>query len=100
MDFEEFEKPDDFSRERVTVFFQKLFYDRNYLKNVAQALRDDEVKYRRQKQKDHAASQKTAKANVQQLEAGMMSIRLNDSTNSVKVCHFLIPQQPTSQTLY
>ncbi len=44
MDFEEFEKLDDFSRERVTAFFQKLFYDRNYLKNVAQALRDDEVK--------------------------------------------------------
>ncbi|KAK0234022.1 hypothetical protein IW262DRAFT_1333939 [Armillaria fumosa] len=68
----------------VTAFFRKLFYDRNYLKNVAQALRDDEVKYRRQKQKDYAASRRTANTNIQRLEERMKSIRLDDSTNSVK----------------
>ncbi|KAK0500913.1 hypothetical protein EDD18DRAFT_784132 [Armillaria luteobubalina] len=78
----EMQRLNGYSREKLFAFRLKLLKDRNYLSRVAIELRDEEIKYRRQKQRAYAASRRTAQSNIQQLQQGIAAMRLNDTTNT------------------
>ncbi|PBK76379.1 hypothetical protein ARMSODRAFT_948160 [Armillaria solidipes] len=92
----EMQRLNGYSRERLFAFRLKLLKDRNYLSRVAIELRDEEIKYRRQKQSVYAASRRTVQSNIQQLQRGMTAMRLNNSTESEMACSYLRLLNPMS----
>ncbi|KAK0183556.1 hypothetical protein F5146DRAFT_1231639 [Armillaria mellea] len=78
----EMQRLNGYSRERLFAFRLKFLKDHNYLSRVAIELRDEEIKYHRQKQKVYAASRRTVQSDIQQLQQGMTAMRLNNPTNS------------------
>ncbi|KAK0209132.1 hypothetical protein DFS33DRAFT_504950 [Desarmillaria ectypa] len=101
------------SKEKLFVLGLKLLEDRNYLSRVAIEHRDEEVKYRRQKQSVYAASRRTVQSNIRKFRQGIavksrilfllptpltnvQALRLNNPTNSGLACFYLCFLNPTS----